>query len=146
MADKTGTVRVFNCTPHPVYLTINGAVIRTPIPAVSPDDGSPGQFGTRQTSASATSDPTPGPSPASTIENYPFARIPADKVDGLAQFADTNVLEVSGDYMKDVTYDVDISRDTYDIFEHLTIYVFNGPAYLVTPGDGKVATPLTPAS
>ena len=126
---KTGTVRIFNCTPHPVYLTINGQVIRDELPGLQ-DDGSPSQFSDQGGSY-----------------QYPFARLSAPSVDGVAQFAQSNSVEVSGSYVHDVAYDVEIDPTEIEIFANLNLYIFNDSAALVTVEDGKVQTGslLTPS-
>lgn len=122
---KVGNIYVFNCMPDDIYLALNGKNVRDVLPAFK-SDGKTGGPGTMAT---------------------PFARISADSIDGVAQFATNNTLEVTGDNVNEASYTIKIDPTDYDIDNDLALYIFDRNAVLITSTNGKVFTGdmLTPS-
>lgn len=103
---ETGTVTIFNCIPYEIRVTVNGVVIHEALLAM-------------------TSIP---------VNAGSFDRVDATNISGEAKFAETNVMEISGDKVKKIPYRVAIPENEYPLDHDVYIYIFNGSAVLAHDG------------
>lgn len=101
-----GTVKIFNCTPFTVELSINGVNTLAPL---SPMEGAP-------------------------VASALFSRIDQDNIPHTAAFATNNTLDTRSEDMPNISYRVPIPAADYPLDANLVIYIFNRGAFLSYQG------------